>query len=428
MDQEDSDANKSFAEVAEEYISDTKARLAPSARLRGNFDSRKNKANTTRNKENYLKRIVSVAPWFAEKPVSQITKVDYKKLIDEIEEDGTKVQEKAFLHPEAKAFKRKSFNKLTVDCDVTAYTMAEAFRGKNVTRHSAEEISKALGVGVDQAFRFESTETALAGKTLREYALFARQVLQFASDHYGTVQPAFALPEKRSRPRFVDCLHEDEVKTLLNYLPNCNMTEQAIVLALLNTGMRRGELAGLTWEDLDFKQCTVHVYKSLLVFDTYGYQLTTTKESNDRYIDVAPEFMEAMKKYYDFWKCQRKLMGASWQTSIEKKRCKYPDSLRALAGNNFVISDDHGWPLSPDSYASIVKRIGDKAGIRHLHPHMFRHTFVSILMSNPDIGVATVAAEAGHAQPSTTLMIYTQQYKKRQESIRNQLSRELYGT
>lgn len=161
---------------------------------------------------------------------------------------------------------------------------------------------------------------------------------------------------------------------------------------------------------------------------TYGYQLTTTKESNDRYIDVAPEFMEAMKKYYDFWKCQRKLMGASWRTSIEKKRCKYPDSLRALAGNNFVISDDHGWPLSPDSYASIVKRIGDKAGIRHLHPHMFRHTFVSILMSNPDIGVATVAAEAGHAQPSTTLMIYTQQYKKRQESIRNQLSRELYGT
>ena len=61
-----------------------------------------------------------------------------------------------------------------------------------------------------------------------------------------------------------------------------------------------------------------------------------------------------------------------------------------------------------------------------IHPHMFRHTFVSLLMSNPDIGVATVAAEAGHAQPSTTLMIYTQQYKKRRESIRNQLSRELY--
>lgn len=74
----------------------------------------------------------------------------------------------------------------------------------------------------------------------------------------------------------------------------------------------------------------------------------------------------------------------------------------------------------------LVKRVAQKAGISDIHPHMFRHTFVSLLMSNPDIGVATVAAEAGHAQPSTTLMIYTQQYKKRRESIRNQLSRELY--
>lgn len=74
-----------------------------------------------------------------------------------------------------------------------------------------------------------------------------------------------------------------------------------------------------------------------------------------------------------------------------------------------------------DDDAAFAGQLAEK-----IHPHMFRHTFVSLLMSNPDIGVATVAAEAGHAQPSTTLMIYTQQYKKRRESIRNQLSRELY--
>ena len=43
-----------------------------------------------------------------------------------------------------------------------------------------------------------------------------------------------------------------------------------------------------------------------------------------------------------------------------------------------------------------------------------------------DIGVATVAAEAGHAQPSTTLAIYTQVYHKRQDSIRSQMSETLY--
>ena len=55
---------------------------------------------------------------------------------------------------------------------------------------------------------------------------------------------------------------------------------------------------------------------------------------------------------------------------------------------------------------------------------MFRHTFVSILLSNPEIGVATVAAEAGHAQPSTTLAIYTQVYDKRRKEIRSQMSKK----
>ena len=70
--------------------------------------------------------------------------------------------------------------------------------------------------------------------------------------------------------------------------------------------------------------------------------------------------------------------------------------------------------------------IGDRAGIEGLHPHMFRHTFVSILLSNPEVGVATVAAEAGHAQPSTTLAIYAQVYDRRRDEIRKQMSRELY--
>lgn len=84
------------------------------------------------------------------------------------------------------------------------------------------------------------------------------------------------------------------------------------------------------------------------------------------------------------------------------------------------------FPINPDSYGALVRRVGKKAGIEKIHPHMFRHTFVSILLSNPNIGVATVAAEAGHAQPSTTLAIYTQVYDRRRDEIRKQMSRELY--
>ena len=417
---------KSFYEVAQEHIADSKARLEPAARLRGDFDHRKNKANTTRDKANYLAKLVSVCPWFCQKPVSEITKKDCMKLIDEIEIAGVRHLERAYLLEDAQELKTVSFNKMAEGRNISAYTIAEAFRGQPICRRSAEEIAAALNAPLHRVFRIERTERSLARKTLREYALFVRQVLRYASDQYEILHPDFDLPSKGSRPRFVDCLHEDEVEAVMKTLSSCSMTEQAVVMMLLNTGVRRGELAGLTWQDINFKECTIHVNKSLLVLKEYGYQLTTTKESNDRYVDTAPEFMEFMKRYQAYWTSQRKFMGASWQKQIDNKRSKNLASLQSLAGYDFIICDDHGWPLNPDSYASIVHRVGEKAGVRHLHPHMFRHTFVSLLLSNPDIGVATVAAEAGHAQPSTTLMIYTQQYKKRQQSIRDQLSREIF--
>ena len=113
------------------------------------------------------------------------------------------------------------------------------------------------------------------------------------------------------------------------------------------------------------------------------------------------------------------LHGRQWENHRE--------SLEKLRGRNFIVINDFGWPINPDHYGKIVNRVAERADIRKIHPHMFRHTFVSILLSNPDIGVATVAAEAGHAQPSTTLAIYTQVYQKRQDSIRSQMSKTLYG-
>jgi len=100
-----SGANKPFQEVAEEYIASAKAKLEPAALLRGNYDSDKNKANTTLNKVGYLKKIVSVAPWFAKKSVSEITREDCARVIEEIKEKGCLRSEYAFILPEYAAMK-----------------------------------------------------------------------------------------------------------------------------------------------------------------------------------------------------------------------------------------------------------------------------------------------------------------------------------
>lgn len=220
---------RTFVEVAEEYIQSCKARKAPSARLSGNYDANKNKANTTNNKETYLRKLQTVCPWFTSMEVNKISKGDYERLMDEMEVMGPCRRERATLRPGAEVYKTASFTKLAAKCDVTPYTMAEAFRGKTVKRHTADEIAKAMGQPVEALFQIEVVEHALSQKTMREYALFARQVLQYAAEHYGSMKPEFALPAKGSRPRFVDCLHEDEVHILLKELDRSSMIEQAVI-------------------------------------------------------------------------------------------------------------------------------------------------------------------------------------------------------
>ena len=73
-----SGASKPFREVADEYIASTKAKLEPSALLRGNYDFDKNKANTSRNKIGYLKKMVDVAPWFVEKIAKKLLRQSKK--------------------------------------------------------------------------------------------------------------------------------------------------------------------------------------------------------------------------------------------------------------------------------------------------------------------------------------------------------------
>lgn len=426
IDKEMAGGGKTFEQMAREYIDSNRSLLEPSARLKGDAEQHRNKANTTRNKNGYLNKIRGY-PQFAQKPISAITKKDCDQVLHLLEKGCTRVYQRATLKPGAKVYKTMSCPKIAEFCTIKEETVEKSFRGESVSLDSAQQIAKALGQKVETLFEVETDERPVTQKTMREYVLFIRAVINYANENYNVDAKPPQIRACGKKGKSVDCLHKDEVERLQQTLKECSLLERAIILSLLNTGVRRGELAGLTWQDVNFKECTIHISKSLLVFQNFGYQLTATKENNVRDVDVAPEFMAFLEDYYRQWKAQKKVMGAAWQKSLERKSAKYASSLLALRGNDFVICNDHGFPINPDSYGSLVRRVGKKAGIEGLHPHMFRHTFVSILLSNPNIGIATVAAEAGHAQPSTTLAIYTQVYDRRREEIRKQMSQELYS-
>lgn len=168
-----SGASKPFREVADEYIASTKAKLEPSALLRGNYDFDKNKANTSRNKIGYLKKMVDVAPWFVEKSISEITKEDCEKVIEAVKENGCVRSEYAVILPEYAAMKSTSYAAMVEGYELSAYTamrdvvqicepggrILDPFAGAGTTVLAAvQEGYEAVGIEMSDAYFQRSTE------------------------------------------------------------------------------------------------------------------------------------------------------------------------------------------------------------------------------------------------------------------------------
>ena len=167
-DKEAGNAGKTFAVVAQEYIESKKARLAPSARLEGDYDSHRNKANTTRGKENYLRKIQQF-PEFAQKSVDSIKKVDCDWVLEQIEIGGARCRTHAVINQRGLEMKKESCPKLAKRCDCGAKTIEKAFRSEVVDIKTAEQVAIALGCKVDDAFDVETIAKPMTRKSMREY-------------------------------------------------------------------------------------------------------------------------------------------------------------------------------------------------------------------------------------------------------------------
>jgi site-specific recombinase XerD len=107
------------------------------------------------------------------------------------------------------------------------------------------------------AYRAIRTKAGAQPKTVYNEAVFIRQLVNFAlSRNLVAADPLRGFKMKKPRPTRQPCWTKDEVRTILDGSP----PEVRPALALLaETGMRFGELAWLTWEDVDLSQKVVHI-------------------------------------------------------------------------------------------------------------------------------------------------------------------------
>ena len=236
------------------------------------------------------------------------------------------------------------------------------------------------------------TKKPLSGKTILEHHRLLRAMLHKAvywqlivANPAERVQPPKARKPKRKS------YDDEQTKILLEnleLLPSEDTKYKVAIILTVFTGVRLGELMGLEWTDVDFKNGIISINRSSQYLSDMGVFTKVPKtESSIREIAI-PEFIISLLEEYKLW--------------YEEQKSIY-DELWMNSDRLFVQAD--GKPMHPSTISKwFVKYVG-QIGLPVINFHGLRHTNASLLVAQ-NVDIAVVSARLGHAQISTTLDFY----------------------
>jgi len=230
----------------------------------------------------------------------------------------------------------------------------------------------------------------LSGKTVLEVHRLLHTVLDQAVKEciipFNTADRVEPPKAKKSDPVYYQ---PEEVEAILEALNEEPGQWRMLVLLLLVSGCRRGEVLGLKWENVSFAYNRIHICRNILYTKERGvYEDTPKTENSTRYISIPADIMAELRHH------------RAWQASERLRLGTYYEI------QGFVFAQDNGKPLHPCSVTSWLRKFSDRHGLPHLNPHGFRHTMASMLIYN-GVDPVTVSHRLGHDQVSTTTDIYS---------------------
>lgn len=223
-----------------------------------------------------------------------------------------------------------------------------------------------------------------------------------------TVAEADKINEHKKNKKYY--LEKDEISLLMNQMKKCrNPCYYTLCMVLLYTGMRIGEVLALEWKNVDLNLKNIHV-EATLSAEATSHSVIMTKPktlSGIRDIVIPSILLDQLKVY------RKQYLKAKLQNKQKWENIPY----------DFVFcSFNH--PGKYVSYSGFRKTLlyhAQKVGLSAIHPHLFRHTHVSML-ADANVPLYIIQERLGHADSNVTKTVYLHVTKQAKEQAAELLS------
>lgn len=228
----------------------------------------------------------------------------------------------------------------------------------------------------------------LSAKTISYIHATVHKVLGDAVDS-GLLGRNIAASAKPPRPskRATGGVNAWEPEELGNFLQVASETRLGAIWRLTTmTGMRRGEVLGLRWQDLDLNRARLSVRQALV---SVGYDVirSTPKSNCARVIDLDAETVAQLRAHRDRQDEERTEWGVDYQDQ------------------DLVVAKENGEPIHPHAFSQCFERLIEKHQLRRIRLHDLRHTHATLALK-AGVPVKVISERLGHESPAFTLKQY----------------------
>ena len=225
--------------------------------------------------------------------------------------------------------------------------------------------------------RLESRHQAkgLSPKTVRNIHQIISSAMSLAKEQKLIVaNPAEGCALPRLEHREMKTLPVEQLQSFLREAKESGVYE--LYYLELATGLRRGELLGLKWEDIDLERGDLRVRRQIARINGEVVEAPLKTKNAYRTLPLAEDTVSIL---------------------LEQKE--------KVGGSPWVFPSPTGGPISPDSVLHMLHRVLKRAGLPRIRFHDLRHTFATLALQN-GVDVKTVSGMRGHFSAEFTLDTY----------------------